>query len=145
MARGNWRIWDWFRGRRGDDPPQEQFARQRAALEAAFFHAAAGSGKPRGLRWKSIDWQSAVCFARARNGQGLLALVGITIAFEAIPGSDMEGLAAVGNLRHASAVFHHQRGRWITGGRALFNLAPSEALAHFNHEYEPIEATPPRS
>jgi hypothetical protein len=112
------------------------FRRQREHLEAMFFQAAASSGKPRGLRWVDCDWESGAEFARERATGRLAALVGITIRFEAVEGSDMEGLPAVGNLRNASAVFFFHRGRWHTTGRTVFNLNPDEALAHFQNQYE---------
>jgi hypothetical protein len=110
------------------------FLNQRQQLEATFFKAASSAGKPRGLRWKAIEWEQPVEFAREPPTAKLAALVGITIQFEAIEGSDMEGLAAVGNLRNASAVFFFEHGRWHTLGRAIFNLNPDEAIAHFKYE-----------
>src|SRR6516225_11820046 len=89
---------------------RELFKLQREQLEAQFLKAAAASGKPRGLRWKDCDWESEVIFARDRQSGQLAALISITIQFEAVPGSDMEGLPAVGNLRNASAVFFFHRG-----------------------------------
>src|SRR5262245_10424536 len=115
---------------------REQFRRQRERLEADFFRAAATSGKPRGLRWKACDWGPAVEFARERQTGRLAALVGVTIQFEAVEGGDMEGLPAVENLRHASAVFFYDQGRWHTTGKTVFNLGPEEALAHFQNHYE---------
>jgi hypothetical protein len=112
------------------------FEAQRAELEAAFFAAAAASGKPRGLRWKACDWEPGAEFAREIATGHLAALVGVTIQFEAIEGSDMEGLPAVGNLRNASAVFFYHDGRWRTTGKAVFNLNPDEVLAHFRNQYE---------
>jgi hypothetical protein len=115
---------------------QEDFAAQRADLESVFFVAASNSGLPRGLRWQTIEWQPEVEFAREKATQRLAALVGVTIRFEAIPGGDMEGVAAVGNLRCASAVFFYHAGRWRTSGKALFNLNPDQALARFGGQYE---------
>ena len=112
------------------------FHRQRERLELQFFQAATASGKPRGLRWKAIDWESGVEFARERASGRLAALVAVTIQFEAVEGSDMEGLPAVANLRNASAVFFFHQGRWHTLGKAVFNLNPDEALAHFRNLYE---------
>jgi hypothetical protein len=134
-------AWRWLRG--GPNVPQARvlFVRQREHLEAKFFEAASRSGKPRGLRWKACDWQSGVVFARELATGKLAALVGITIRFEAIEGSDMEGLPAVGNLRHASAVFFFDHGKWHTVGRAIFNLAPDEALEHFKNQYQRLETT----
>ncbi len=117
---------------------RELFKLQRERLEAQFLKAAAATGKPRGLRWKDCQWDSAVEFVReCRTGQ-IAALVAVTIQFEAIEGSDMEGLPAVGNLRNASAVFFYQKGHWLTVGKAVFNMNPDEALAHFKNQYERV-------
>jgi len=135
----NWRwlrFWRWFRTDPDAEHARRLFQHQRERLELQFFQAASASGKPRGLRWKAIDWGSAVEFARERDSGRLAALVGITIQFEAVEGSDMEGLPAVGNLRNASAVFFFHQGRWHTLGKAVFNLNPDEALAHFRNQYE---------
>src|SRR5262245_20420877 len=117
---------------------RRQFQLQREHLEAQFLPIAAAAGKPRGLRWKSCDWESSVVFARERQTGLLVALVGVTIQFEAVEGSDMEGLPAVGNLRNASAVFFYYPDRWQTGGKVVFNLNPDEAVAHFKNQYELI-------
>lgn len=116
-----------------------RFQQQREHLEADFFQAAARSGKPRGLRWKHCDWEKDIVLARDKQSGELTALVGVTIQFEAIEGSDMEGLPAVGNLRQASGVFFWRGGRWRTAGRAVFNLTPGEALTHFQGQYERVE------
>jgi hypothetical protein len=115
------------------------FQQQRERLEADFFLAAARSGKPRGLRWKKCEWERDIVLARDRKNGELTTLVGLTIQFEAIEGSDMEGLPAVGNLRHASGVFFFRGGRWRTLGRAVFNLNPVETLEHFKQQYERVE------
>ena len=118
---------------------QQRFRQQREHLEAAFFAAAAASGKPRGLRWKDCEWENEVAFARERQTGRLAALVAVTIAFEAIEGGEMEGVAAVGNLRAASAVFFYEAGRWRTAGKAIFNLSPAEAIEHFKGQYERLQ------
>jgi hypothetical protein len=129
-------FWRLFRLGPSAERARQLFQQQRERLELLFFQAAAASGKPRGLRWKAIEWESGVEFARERASGQLAALVGVTIRFEAIEGSDMEGLPAVGNLRNASAVFFFHRDRWHTTGKTVFNLNPDEALAHFQHQYE---------
>jgi hypothetical protein len=121
---------------------RELFALQRELLHERFYRAAAATGKPRGLRWAECQWDGQVEFARDRRTGQLAALVAVTIRFEAIPGSDMEGLPAVGNLRNASAVFFFHRGQWQTVGKAVFNLNPDEALRHFHNQYERVGATP---
>jgi hypothetical protein len=117
---------------------RELFRLQRERLEAQFMKAAAASGKPRGLRWKDCQWENGVELVRDKQSGQIAALVGVTIQFEAVEGSDMEGLPAVGNLRNASAVFFFQAGQWHTVGRAVFNMNPDEALAHFKNQYERV-------
>lgn len=115
---------------------RELFRLQRERLEMEFMKAAAATGKPRGLRWKDAQWDNGVEFVRERRSGQIAALVGVTIQFEAVEGSDMEGLPAVGNLRNASAVFFYHRGQWHTVGKAVFNMNPDEAVAHFKNQYE---------
>src|SRR5262249_43438475 len=98
---------------------RELFLLQRERIEATFGTAASRGGKPRGLRWKNCVFENEVEMARERRTGQLVALVPVTIQFEAIAGSDMEGLPAVGNLRNASAVFFFQRGQWLTVGKAV--------------------------
>jgi hypothetical protein len=117
---------------------RELFTLQRDLLQDKFYQAASASGKPRGLRWKHCQWDGPAEFARDRRSGEIAALLPVTIQFEAVEGSDMEGLPAVGNLRNASAVFFYQRGQWQTVGKAVFNMNPDEALVHFKNQYERI-------
>ena len=134
----------WLRARK--QRPQRQFEdaraiflEQRPQLLKQFFQVASTSGKPRGLRWKECQWSDLIAWVRDKQSGQLLALAGVTIAFEAIEGGDMEGLEAVGNLRNASAVFFFQDGQWQTGGRVIYNLNPDEAVVHFSAGYEHLE------
>jgi hypothetical protein len=90
------------------------------------------------LRWRACQWGEAVEFVRERRTGQFAALVALTIQFEAVEGSDMENLPAVGNLRNASGVFFFQAGQWSSVGRAIFNMNPDEAAAHFSNQYEKI-------
>ena len=119
------------------------FGHERDRLQREFFEAASASGKPRGLLWKTLDWKISETLpepilARQRDTGAIVALVPVTIQFEAVAGGDMEGLPAVGNLRNASAVFYYRRGQWLTSGKAIFNLNPDEALARFKDQYSPL-------
>ena len=115
---------------------RRDFHRQRERLEAKFFDLAAGSGKPRGLRWTNCDFEDDVAYARDRRSGELSAFVGVTVSFEAIPGGLMEHVEAVGNLRAATAVFRFAKDRWETDGRAVFNLNPTEAIAYYRDDLE---------
>lgn len=118
---------------------KHDFKLRREALEAKFLDLAMALGKPRGLRWKTCDWKEPVHFARDRETGLLTAFASVEISFEAIAGGDMEDVAAVGDLRDASAVFHYQNGNWGTGGRALFNMSPQLAVEKLQSQYEPVD------
>jgi len=115
-----------------------EFTDQREALQNELLAAAAATGKPRGLRWKQCELHPGQLFACDRVSRELIALVGTTVSFEAIPGGDMEDVEAVSNLRSATAVFFHRWGRWTTDGRVVFNLEPPQALQHFSQSLEPV-------
>jgi len=117
---------------------QQRFRMEREQLEAKFFDLAARNGKPRGLRWIGCDWQQDVTYGRDIATGLLTAFVSVEIRFEAIEGSDMVDVAAVGAVRDASAVFHFHQGHWGTGGKALFNLNPAEAIQRLEGQVEPI-------
>jgi hypothetical protein len=134
-------FWLFGRGNRSEVPLEQArklFQQERTRLEGLFFQAASASGKPRGLRWQECQWNELIAWVRDKQTGQLLALVGVTIAFEAIEGGEMEGVEAVGNLRNASAVFFYQDGQWQTGGRVIFNLNPDEAVEHFKEGYERV-------
>jgi hypothetical protein len=114
------------------------FRLRREMLEARFFDLASAQGKPRGLKWIDCDWQSPVSFARDKQSGLLTAFVAVNVRFEAIEGGDMEDVAAVGTIRDAAAVFHYRQGMWGTGGRALFNMNPQDALRQLSGQFDPI-------
>jgi hypothetical protein len=132
------RLWLERRRAREVQRAMQGFKLQRELLEAKFFDLAASLGKPRGLRWVDCEWLEKVTFARDLSDGLLTAFVAVNISFEAIAGGDMEDVAAVGNIREAAAVFHYRKGRWGTGGRALFNMNPEDAVSRLQGQYEPI-------
>jgi hypothetical protein len=117
---------------------RELFRLQHERIEKAFLAKAASTGLPRGLRWISCDFSHEAEFARERSTRKIVALVAVTVGFEAIEGGDMEGLAAVPLPRHGSAVLHFVRGEWTTDGRVMFNLSPLQVLEQFASNYDPI-------
>ncbi len=116
---------------------QHQFRRSREQLEAKFLDRAAATGRPRGLRWADCEFENDVTYARDRQTGVLSAFVAVTIKFEAIAGGGMEEVEAVGNAKYATAVFNFDPKRhWITDGRAIFNLNPSEAVRRYQDTLE---------
>jgi hypothetical protein len=117
---------------------RELFILLRERLEAKFVTVASATGKPRGLRWKDVSFENDVELARDRQTGRLVALVPVTVQFEAVEGSDMEGVPAVEYAKNASAVFYFERGQWHTAGKAVFNMNPGEVIQHFKNQYERV-------
>lgn len=135
MLRG---VWGRHRWKRRLERGSEQLPRVWQSLEQQFLELAAATGKPRGLVWKESQFHDSVLLARDRATGDLYGLVGITIAFEAVLGGDMEDVAAVSNLRCATALLEWRDGQWCTGGRVLFNMEPHEAAEHYAKHLEAI-------
>jgi hypothetical protein len=135
-----WRPMRARRRQRDAEHALKSFRLQREQLEAKFFDLASSRGKPRGLRWLECDWHDDVTFGRDLESGMLTAFVAVNVRFEAIEGSDMEDVEAVGMVRDAAALFHFEHGSWGTGGRALFNMNPVDALSRFGERFEPISA-----
>lgn len=117
----------------------ELFRAQREQLEAKFFDMASRLGKPRGLRWLACEWLEDFRCGRDRQTGMLTAFVAVNLRFEAIEGGDMEDVEAVSTVRDAAALFHFQNGQWGTGGRALFNLNPDDAVERMADQYESVQ------
>lgn len=128
----------------GDTPELalRRFQLNADRLKTDFFQRASNSGKPRDLRWIRCDWLDEQCLVRESSTGLLTLLVSVNVAFEAIEGGDMEDVAAVGDIRDASAVFHYHDGRWGTGGRVLFNMPPSVAVSRLAGTFEPVPIIP---
>jgi len=120
---------------------RELFHLQRKRLQELFLESARESEKPRGLRWMGCEFTGEPELARDRSNRGLVAFVPVAIEFAAIEGSDMEGLPAVAQPKHASALFTFVRGQWVTTGKAVFNLGPQDAIREFGQQYEQIPAS----
>ncbi len=123
---------------REEQQAREQFRHQRETLEAKFFDMARQLGKPRDLVWVECDWQETVTFARDAQTGLLTAFAAVNVSFEAVEGGDMEEVEAVGLLRECAAVFHYKEGAWGTGGRALFNMNPEDAVSRLSDQYVPV-------
>ena len=118
---------------------KRQFQRLREQLEAKFLQRAGLTGKPRGLRWADCEFEDDVSYARDRQSGQLSAFVAVCIKFEAVEGGGMEEVEAVGNHKYGTAVFYWDpKHQWTTEGRAIFNLAPRDAVRHFQATMEPV-------
>ena len=117
----------------------DNFKIQREQLEARFLDLARSGGRPRGLKWKEIEWIGDEQFARESATGLLTAFVAVNIHFEAVAGGDMEDVEAVGTVRDATALFHYGRGSWGTGGRAMFNMDPESAVQRLTGQFESVD------
>ena len=124
-----------------DDVALWQFRKHFPELQQHFFRIAAESGKPRDLKWLSIDWLDERIFARDHESGILNAYVNVNVKFEAVAGGDMEEVAAVSTVRDGSAVFHYIDGHWGIGGRVLFNISPDTVISSLEGEHTVVDAT----
>ncbi|MEZ6131457.1 MAG: hypothetical protein R3C59_22510 [Planctomycetaceae bacterium] len=142
------RVRKFFSAIFGARPVAEQilrsFEHQRQELRDQFFAQAAASGKPRGLTWKSCSWLDTYILVEDSQPGLLTMFCGVNVAFEAIEGSDMDGVEAVSMIRDGSAVFHHQNGRWGSGGRVLFNMNPQMAADTMALNQRVLSSSEPR-
>ncbi len=115
------------------------FRRRREWLEAEFLSLASAAGKPRSLLWAGCEFEDPVAFVRDRHSGQLRALVGVTIGVTPPEGSTYGQYDAEPTQREATAVFHFDGQRWMTDGRAVFNLNPEETIRRFRHELELAE------
>jgi hypothetical protein len=121
---------------------RELFSLQLERLEKEFLVQASAGGLPRGLRWTSCEFSSDAEFARERQSGQIVALVSVTVRFEAVEDGDMAGLPAVPIPRQGSAVLRFNKGEWTTRGRVIFNLGPAQVLTHFASDYELLHTRP---
>ncbi|HVK07953.1 MAG TPA: hypothetical protein VM597_04160 [Gemmataceae bacterium] len=119
---------------------REAFKLSRERLTDVFLHAAAATGKPRGLRWVSCQFTDDFTLVRDRKTRKLAALIPVTIQFEPEAGGEMEDVPAANVPRPATAVFHFRRGDWVSEGQALFNVTPENVVSLFGKNYEPVGA-----
>jgi hypothetical protein len=110
---------------------RELFRLQKERFEQIFLKAAASTGSPRGLHWISCTFNGELMLGREPRKRQMIGLIPVTIQFEPIEGSDMEGLPAAAEARSATAVFVFERGSWTTAGRVIFNLTPEQSLQQF--------------
>ncbi|TWT48894.1 hypothetical protein [Botrimarina hoheduenensis] len=111
-----------------------RFLADAALLADRFLAVASRGGKPRGLIWKACRFQAPrPLLARDTATGELYALAAVDITFDAIAGGDMEEVAAVSDIRGATAVFVWRADRWDTDGRVVFNLEPEETLLRFGN------------
>ena len=86
---------------------------------------------PMPRRWADCTFADDVAYVRNRTTGELSAFVAVTIAAEEFDRSPHGTADAVGNLQAGTAVFRFDRDHWVTDGRAILNLSPSEAIHYY--------------
>ncbi|MEC7564097.1 MAG: hypothetical protein VX738_00310 [Planctomycetota bacterium] len=115
---------------------QALFLKNRADLSQRFFSLVSVSGIPKGLTWKSCDFNEEILWVIEKQSADLHALIPAVIYFEAIAGGPMEEVEAVGNARVATGLFYFNGEHWDTSGHVLFNLDPEEVLSRHEDDYD---------
>jgi hypothetical protein len=115
---------------------KRSFHAQREGLEAKFVKLAASHSKPGGHRWGDCSFADDVSYVRNRTTGELSAFVAMTVATDEFDRSHHGKADAVGNLQAGTAVFRLDRDHWVTDGRAILNLSPSEAVQRYHDEME---------
>jgi len=121
---------------------RRSFHAQRERLEAKFVQLASAQARPNGPQWEDCDFDDDVAYVRNRKTGELSAFVAVTVAIDdRDPGEGMPGSAAdlIRNLHAGTAVFRMERDRWVTDGRAILNLTPSEAISFYRNDLEIVE------
>jgi hypothetical protein len=118
---------------------RRDFHRQRERLEARFLRLGAANAKPEMPPWMDCEFDDDVAYARNRATGELSALVAVTIVlgqFGDTPEEDQNDPSD--KFRLATAVFRFDRGHWMTDGRAIYNLSPTETIHFYQRELEMV-------
>lgn len=115
---------------------QTSFIDNQSALQQRFLSIVSQSGKPKGLTWKSCQFDETIIWAIEKQSANLHALLSTVIHFDAIAGGPMEDVEAVGNARIATAIFFYHGEGWDTRGDILFNLDPHDVLVRHCDDYD---------
>lgn len=95
-------------------------------LKRTIVEAGNTLGLPRGLKWVSCEINGETVYV---NDGERIALVPFLVAFEPIPGSDMEGVEAAKIPRPVTVVVRFRNGEWMLDRAPVFNLSPEELIA----------------
>jgi len=121
---------------------RRNFHTQRERLEAKFIQLAAADAKPRGPHWEDCEFDDDVAYVRNRKTGELSAFVAVTVAvedFDADSGLPSGAADLLRNLHSGTAVFRLERRHWVTDGRAILNLTPSEAIRFYHNDLEIVD------
>ena len=114
------------------------FHKQREWLEVKFISLAPSQGKPDAQRWSNCEFDDAVSYVRHRGTGELSAFVAVTVALESISQTTASTTDLMSNLQAGTAVFRFDKDHWVTDGRVILNLSPSEAIRVYQNDLEMV-------
>jgi hypothetical protein len=117
---------------------RKEFHKQREWLEVKLITLAHSQGKPDAPRWSNCEFDDAVSYVRHRVTGELSAFVEVTVALEGISHLATSATELMGNLQAGTAVFRFDGGHWVTDGRVIHNLSPSEAIRYYQNDWEMV-------
>jgi hypothetical protein len=117
---------------------QRSFHTEREWLEAKFVQLATAAPGLDVPRWADCAFADDVAYARSRSTGELSALVAVTLAADAFGLTTQSTADVIGNLQAGTAVFRFDGTHWVTDGRAILNLSPSETIHRFRDDLERV-------
>ncbi len=100
---------------------------------------AAAQGKLDAPRWSDCSFADDVAYVRNRTNGELSAFVAVTIATDDYDHAISMVSDSVGNLQAGTAIFRLDRDHWVTEGRAILNLTPTEAVDYYHNDLEMVD------
>ena len=110
----------WLRSLFRHPDPSAKFRAKQPELVSEWFRIAASSGKPKGLTWVGYEVLGEPLF-----GPGW-AVLPVLVPFEPSPDGGLADVPQAREPRPVVAMFAYTRRRWITDGRAVFNLSADQ-------------------
>ena len=117
------------------------FHLRREWLEARFIQLAGQRSQSTVVHWCDCEFDDEVTYVRNRTNGELSAFVEVAVVVDDTYGS-REGPT---HRRVGTAIFRFDRDHWVTDGRAILNLNPSEAIRYYREDLELVEEQPARS
>jgi hypothetical protein len=117
---------------------RKEFHKQREWLEVKFISLAGAQGKPDAPRWSNCEFDDSVSYVRHRTTGEVSAFVEVTMALEGIGHLTSSATDLMSNLQAGTAVFRLDKDRWVTDGRVILNLSPSEAIRFYQSDLEMV-------
>ena len=108
--------------------PPDEFRPRQPVLVAEWFGIGAASGKPKGLTWVRCEVLGEPLFGPD------WAVLPVLVQFEPTPDGGLEDVPQAKEPRPVVAMFSYARRRWLTTGRAVFNLSAEQVAKQMSRQ-----------